>query len=510
MSTLLTCAYRLMPGVYGKVIPSATDEAYASCAARRYQHWGDLVPAVRQINGGRLRVGTRGPPDSWSTDLVADVCRDRVGITEARVAGGIRIGCDGTRPCVDRASVVGNRRAEGGVASVGPYDGGLGGPIHETDVIDDELLLEIVVGGCLRVRRGGAHLDGFGKARPALWQLDVKDVVGLDAGLPWVVVRGRGQGVEGDADGPVRGDPDRREEGVAIGDLRDHAEVRPGEAVARDGSLDVTAAVAAGEIAPDDVDLGAARIRCRVREAIDARAHARHPIEVIDDVEGRASQGIVHHRGNGDWRAERLPAVFRGGDHLDGCGVGRVLVLRPEGFHRSIGCDGHLPGLTETLADVVIGPAHLHRVGPAQSAVARVREGQRHVTVAGAVGAKDGPEDVDPTVEGAARVLVVDRQPLVVVEVGLGNRGHLDRGLPGRAVVEGARDAGCLAEMQVRIHGILEAGVIDHRPAAIAELPIGALPWSVVEAGIAAGCAAGRTGKNAAGPAFAVDRAVIA
>src|SRR5437588_2615875 len=108
-----------------------------------------------------VTVSTGEPPDSWSTDLVADVCRDRVGITEAGVAGGIRIRCDRTRPCVDRASVGGNCRAEGGVASVGPHDRGLGRAIHDADVVADELLLEIVVGRCLRVRRGGAHLDGF-------------------------------------------------------------------------------------------------------------------------------------------------------------------------------------------------------------------------------------------------------------------------------------------------------------------------------------------------------------
>ena len=64
--------------------------------------------------------------------------------------------------------------------------------------------------------------------------------------------------------------------------------------------------------------------------------------------------------------------------------------------------------------------------------------------------------------------------------------------------------------MQVGIHGILEAGVVDDGPAAVAERAVGALAWSVIEAWIAAGNAAGRAGQDPTCPVLPVGRAVEA
>src|SRR6267143_947301 len=90
--------------------------------------------------------------------------------------------------------------------------------------------------------------------------------------------------------------------------------------------------------------------------------------------------------------------------------MGAVLILGPEDLHRPIGRHRHLPGLAEALSKVVVGAAHLHRVRPAHTAVAGVRDVQLDVAIAGAVGAEDGPEDIDMAVKRAIWVLVVDCQ----------------------------------------------------------------------------------------------------
>ena len=177
----------------------------------------------------------------------------------------------------------------------------------DANVVAEELFHQIVVARTVGVRRGGTYRYRGSEGR-AIGRLREVVVVDLDTGLPWVAGRRRRQRIEGQVDHPVRIDADLGEEGIAVRDAGNCAKRRPIEAVTRHCRLHH--AVPAAEVAPDDVDAAARRIGSRVRIAVHPGAHARHAIEEVDHVEGRAPQRVIGNLCDRDRRREGGAAVL--------------------------------------------------------------------------------------------------------------------------------------------------------------------------------------------------------
>ena len=172
----------------------------------------------------------------------------------------------------------------------------------------------------------------------------------------------------------------------------------------------------AAEVAPDDVDAAARRIGSRVRIAVHPGAHARHAIEEVDHVEGRAPQRVIGNLCDRDRCREGGAAILRDRNHLQRRKFGRVCVFRPEHFHGSICGDRHLPGLTEALCGIAVGGADLNRRRPAHALVVRVHHNELDVAVASALPTENRHKDIDPAEVRAAGGFV-DGEPLMIVEV---------------------------------------------------------------------------------------------
>src|SRR5260221_5126685 len=199
--------------------------------------------------------------------LIVHNRRFSVSVAKAGCADAIRVGrnrCLGE--IVHRIAVVINRLTGSGMARIRPHDVGAGGASHDVDVVCDELLLQVVVAGAIRIGRGGADPYRRTKGQATCWRLGEVVVVDLHTGLKGVVGRRPRQGVKGEADGTIGSNAGLREKGVAARDAGNRAKLAPVDAIERDRALDD--ALSAAKVAPDDVDTCAAGVSSRVWVAI--------------------------------------------------------------------------------------------------------------------------------------------------------------------------------------------------------------------------------------------------
>src|SRR5205823_2280766 len=143
-----------------------------------------------------------------------------------------------------------NRVAGSGIARISPKDVSAGRSGHNVDVITDKLLLQVVVAGAIRIRRGCTDPYRRRKGQSTRCRLGKVVVVDLHACLPGIVCRGPRQGIKGEAKGATRSNTGLWKECIAARDAGNRAELGPVDAIERDRSLDD--ALPAAEVAPDD------------------------------------------------------------------------------------------------------------------------------------------------------------------------------------------------------------------------------------------------------------------
>jgi len=190
-----------------------------------------------------------------------------ISVAKARCAGGVWIGCNRRFGASVHGIAIGiNHLTKGGATRIRPNDVGTGWTSHDVDVIAEKLLLQVVVAGTIRIRRGCANLKWCSEGRPTSRRVGEVVIVDLHACLPEIVCRRLGQGIKGEADGAARGNTGLWEEGIAIRDIGNLTKLGPVSTIERDRALDD--ALSTAKVAPDDVDPRAAGVSSRVWIAI--------------------------------------------------------------------------------------------------------------------------------------------------------------------------------------------------------------------------------------------------